>query len=135
MAKYLNDGRLLEFTSARKIMSWVVPTYGDNDDKIGYVVYTKGAPEVIIMRCDRVYSHDQTIIPLDDKERKRILHVTQSYGKKGMRCLALAHRDNLSVNANLNAFDDDMQNSNGSKAWKVEMLIGALVGIIDSLRG
>lgn len=136
LAKYLKDGALLDFTSARKIMSWVVPTFDDNDCKIGYTVYSKGAPEVILQRCTKVHSRDQMINVLDEKQSKKILDISRDYANRGMRCLALAYRDDMGVDDKLDVLDDKMLNSDGSKAWRVEMnlTLVALVGMEDPIR-
>ncbi|MEM3399326.1 MAG: calcium-translocating P-type ATPase, SERCA-type [Candidatus Micrarchaeia archaeon] len=73
----------IPFDSDRKRMGTVHKT-----DK-GYVLFVKGAPEIVISLCDRDYSGGE----LGDKERKRIIKKNEELAQKGMRVLAIAYRE------------------------------------------
>jgi len=76
----------LSFSSARKRMTTVVAEGG------AARVLVKGAPEVLLPRCDRYLNGDETQ-PLDDAVRSEALAVTEGYGEAALRTLALAWRD------------------------------------------
>lgn len=72
--------RLFEipFTSERKMMSVVVKI----DSK--YLLYTKGAPEVVLAHCDHQIS---------DAEKQAVLKTTQDMSTKALRTLGFAYRE------------------------------------------
>jgi len=131
-----DDGKLLDFTSARKMMSWVVPNFNAEQNQIGYTAYTKGAAEIVLQRCNKILVNNQ-VCTLQDEQCNEILDVVQKYARRGMRCLALAFRDDISKDTNLESLHDTIYNSDGiSKAWNVEtnLIFVALIGIEDPLR-
>ena len=76
----------LSFSSARKRMTTVVAE-GD-----GTRVLVKGAPEVLVPRCDRYLRGDDPR-PLDEDVRSEAMDVTERFGSAALRTLALAWRD------------------------------------------
>lgn len=76
----------LSFSSARKRMTTVVA----NRDFARVLV--KGAPEVLVPRCDRYLRGDEAR-PLDDDVRSEAMEVTERFGGAALRTLALAWRD------------------------------------------
>ena len=83
------DDRLLHeipFDSERKVMSVVV--LGPEDSA---TMYTKGAPEVVLAKCDREWRHGQTR-PLTPERRNEIHRTAAEMAARALRVLALADR-------------------------------------------
>ncbi|MDF1523022.1 MAG: HAD-IC family P-type ATPase [Trueperaceae bacterium] len=85
----------------------------------GGVVYVKGAPAVVLERCDRVAT-DTGSEPLDDAARARWRGVAEDLADEALRVLALAVRE---------VPDDDAPNARDDGLTFV-----GLVGMIDPLR-
>lgn len=102
----------IPFDSKRKLMSVVV------DDAQRRVIYTKGAPELLLERC--VFEHrDGKIEPLSVERREQVLQQSREMAKRALRLLAFAYR-NL---------------EGGSSEYREEDLVFAgLVGMIDPPR-
>jgi len=130
MGEFLEKGKLIGFSSARKMMSWVVPR-----ESGGYRVYLKGAQEVILSRCNRFLASDG-----EDKDMPKCMSeefdkISQQYARRGMRCLALAYAD-LPDGFDLNKLSESVKNADGSVALEAEtnLIALGLVGIEDPLR-
>jgi len=128
LKEQLSRGKQLNFSSARKMMSWVVPKTGG-----GYRVYTKGASEVILERCNSIH-----LSFVSDSFEESVLGIRgaiEAYARRGMRTLALAYRE-LPEGADLEAVSSSVSNSDGTPALKVEteLTFLALIGIEDPLR-
>jgi len=81
-------GKLIKevsFSSSRKMMSVVYSI----DDK--NIVFSKGAPEVLIEKCDRVL-FDGKITKLNKKIKTEILEKNKEFASNGMRVLGLAYK-------------------------------------------
>ena len=76
----------LPFDSGRKLMSVLV-------DENGKTMYTKGAPDIILEKCDRVLK-DGKILPLDNASKKKILSGNEKMSGKAMRVLGFAFKPN-----------------------------------------
>ncbi|KAL3822830.1 hypothetical protein ACHAXA_011467 [Cyclostephanos tholiformis] len=133
LSEFLVEGKQFQFTSARKMMSWAVPLVQG-----GYRIYCKGAPEVLLARCNyhftkKSFANDD--VELNDASRQVVLDVGELYARRGMRTLALAYRD-LPDGADFEAKSDSVLNADGSEANEVEtkLTFVALVGIEDPLR-
>jgi len=129
IGEYLADGKLIGFSSARKMMSWAVPL-----DDGGYRIYCKGAQEVILSRCDRLIDSSGEPKEIGDSGEK-FSEVSQQYARRGMRCLALAYAD-LPMGTKLDKRSETIKNADGSEALEAEtnLIALALVGIEDPLR-
>ncbi len=77
------------FTSERKMMSTV-----NNDPEQGLVVYSKGAPEVILEKCSKIY-FDGREHEITDEMKEDILRKNDEYTKNALRVLATAYRTDL----------------------------------------
>ncbi len=89
------------FTSARKMMSVV----GELPDA-GTVMYTKGAPDVLLSSCSSVLVGEKEVA-LDDARRARILAETERLAGQAYRTLAVAYRELSSVDELGDEFDED----------------------------
>jgi len=130
LGEYLSQGKHLNFTSARKMMSWVVPL-----ESGGYRLYSKGAAEVILARCMSEFNVTGENKALNDESSNLLSSTVEQYARRGMRCLAIAYRD-LPSDANFDSKSNKVLNSDGTEALEVEtdLVFLALVGIEDPLR-
>jgi Ca2+-transporting ATPase len=89
-----------------------------------HFVSVKGAPDVVVDRCDRALWHG-TVVPIADV-RDEILGANRELSEKGLRVLAFAAKDmdDAAMDA---AIADPM-------AAVTNLILVALVGIIDPLR-
>lgn len=84
-----NDYKRIEeipFTSERKIMSVF---YENKNNKI---VFSKGAPEIILSNCSKAFLGDE-IIELDEDLKKKILEKNNEFASKAFRILGLAYKE------------------------------------------
>lgn len=70
----------LPFSSERKRMSVVIQENG------GYCVYTKGSPELVLERCDRIQKGG-TWQELSETDRQAILGTNNRLAAQGIRVL------------------------------------------------
>jgi len=75
----------IPFNSERKIMSVLCRFENKN------YVYSKGAPEILLEKCNYIQRHDG-IFTLSDREKKRILDINKEMTFKTFRTLALAYK-------------------------------------------
>ena len=73
------------FDSGRKMMSTV------HKDKESYIQFTKGAPDVIIEKCD-YYLKDGRYVPITEEYVNQILEANKKMADKALRVLACAER-------------------------------------------
>ena len=78
--------REFPFESSRKLMTTVhrMPSHGG-------LIITKGAPDVVIGLCSRVF--DGTARPLTSDERGRLLHSNSELARRALRVIAVAYRE------------------------------------------
>ena len=100
------------FDSTRKMMSVLCRIEGE------FVTYTKGAPEVILARCNRIYQHGK-LMPLDSKAEMRIKASSDQMADEAMRVLALAYRP---------------WSGRPGAAWEQDLVFVGLVGMADHPR-
>lgn len=86
----LNAERLEEipFSSESKMMSVLCENEG------GKIVFTKGAPEVILEKCTEFFGK-KGILKLSESEKNRILKAQSEFHAKKYRVIALAFRNNV----------------------------------------
>jgi len=106
------------FDSDRKMMT----TFHKNFVPNKVVSFTKGAPDAIITRCNKIYM-DGNLIPLTKELRERILQTNSDFSKEALRVLAFALKEH----------DDMPTNIDGNKIERDMTFIG-LVGMIDPPR-
>jgi len=102
----------IPFDTDRKRLS----TMHDTPD--GKMLYCKGAPEMVLPRCDRLQSADGEVV-LDDAWRTQLFAAQQAMADRGLRVLALATRKLA------DAADGDVEQ---------HMLLAGLVGLDDPAR-
>ena len=74
------------FDPERKMMTIV----RRSDD--GLIAFVKGAPDVLLSRCDRYSTIDGTAKPLSDQVRAAILSANQRFARQALRVVGLASR-------------------------------------------
>ena len=72
----------LPFDSTRKLMSISSKNH----------LYTKGAPDVLLKRCNRILIDGYKEI-LSEYERKRILHQNEKFARDGLRIIGIAYKE------------------------------------------
>ena len=92
----------LPFDAKRKMMSVVVSTKNKKQ-----FVYTKGAPEKIIDRCNWILVNGK-ILELTSKEKKKIIKVNNKFASKGLRVLGFAYKDGKVFNRNDGSIEKDL---------------------------
>ena len=75
----------LPFDSNRKLMSVLCDLSGEK------VVFTKGAPDNLLERCDRILL-DGKVYPLTAMERKKIMDANEEMSKNALRVIGFAYK-------------------------------------------
>ncbi len=80
--------RVLEipFSSERKIMSVVVLRNGK------YAVYTKGAPELVLAKCEKLLKGDKEVV-LETSDKEKVLRINQELSQLALRNLGFAYKE------------------------------------------
>ena len=133
------SGRPFIFSSARKMMSWAVR----NKATGGYRIYSKGASEIILGRCDKVGVMDANgskagwgTKPLGDDAKAELTHgVINHFASEAMRTIGIAYRD-LPAGTSWDEVSRSVCNADGTPAFhcECELTLVAIVGIEDPLR-
>jgi len=77
----------IPFSSERKLMSTVHEL--SNGDKMAYM---KGAPEIVLERCTKIYANGKTL-NLTDRIRKQLLSVNEAMAIQALRNLGFAYKE------------------------------------------
>ena len=108
----------IPFDSARKRMS----TLHFPPDGSGCIVFTKGAPEIVLSHCDYILENNQEIL-LTDAKRDQIYEKNQDMASQALRVLAVAQR-------HLDKAPSDVS----SEAIERHLTLIGLIGMIDPAR-
>lgn len=108
----------IPFDSDRKMMT----TFHDKFIKDKVVSFTKGAPDIIISKCNKILI-DGEIKDFTDKERELALSKNTEFAREALRCLAYAFR-----------VHDKMPGEISSENIENEMVFVGLTGMIDPAR-
>ncbi len=76
----------ISFTSKRKMMSVIYEKQGR------YQIYSKGAPEILIDRCNRIYKNGK-VLTLDQKTKEKILTQNTNFASDALRVLGFAYKE------------------------------------------
>jgi Ca2+-transporting ATPase len=106
------------FTSERKRMTTV---HKSPEGEVS--AYVKGAPEIILERCNRILKGDKTT-KMTEKERKHILETNEEMAKEALRVLAVAYKE--LPTATSEKFDE--------KNLEKDLVFLGLTGMIDPPR-
>jgi Ca2+-transporting ATPase len=103
----------------------VSPFY-DQKQEAWYVVAQKGAPDIVLERCTHYQSREDTAVPLDDEQRRRILAANDKMTSQALRVLGVAYR----VVKELDYRSDGGLDENIEE----ELIFVGLLGMIDPAR-
>jgi magnesium-transporting ATPase (P-type) len=113
----------IPFSSERKMMSTIEIDHEHNDE---LVIVSKGAPDVLLMRCNRARV-GADVVTLDDSIRQRILTDVDTLSDAALRTLAVAYRP-------LRAEENPHENLHQAEALEQDLIFAGTVGIIDPAR-
>ncbi|HLS52569.1 MAG TPA: HAD-IC family P-type ATPase, partial [Tissierellaceae bacterium] len=108
----------IPFDSDRKMMT----TFHKNFIQEKLVSFTKGAPDIIISKCDFIREGDN-ILPFTDDLKKRVLEVNSKLAMDALRVLAFAYKEY-----------DNLPDNISSDNIESNMVFVGLVGMIDPPR-
>jgi Ca2+-transporting ATPase len=111
----------IPFSSERKLMS-TVHTDAEQDQRL--LVFTKGAPDVLLTRCTRELVGDSPAILAEDR-RQEILAVNEDLAGHALRTLGVAYREVPLAALDLDHLDEGIEH---------ELVFAGLVGMIDPPR-
>ncbi|MDH5375300.1 MAG: calcium-translocating P-type ATPase, PMCA-type [Candidatus Bathyarchaeota archaeon] len=77
----------IPFSSERKRMTTIHEAYGKSK-----IAYMKGAPEIVLERCTKVYTNGK-VRKLTDEKRRQIFAVNEAMAVQALRNLGLAYRE------------------------------------------
>jgi Ca2+-transporting ATPase len=107
----------LPFSSERKRMSTV------HQSKEGKkLVFTKGAPEVVLERCSSIYENDRTT-SLSLSKKRKIHEINEKMATEALRVLAVAYKE---IPASVNEFNEETLES--------DLIFLGLIGMMDPPR-
>jgi Ca2+-transporting ATPase len=109
------------FSSERKLMS-TVHTDAERAERL--LVFTKGAPDVLLARCNRELTGEETR-PLTTERRAEILAVNEDFAGQALRTLGIAYR---SLPSDSGARDDV------DERLEQDLVFAGLIGMIDPPR-
>ena len=109
------------FSSARKLMTTI---HTDAQSRERLLVFTKGAPDVLLARCSRELLGEQTR-ELSDARRAEILAVNEGLARDALRTLGVAYRP-----LPADAFDADEVDERVEQ----DLVFAGLIGMIDPPR-
>uniref|UniRef100_A0A0N5B1V3 Calcium-transporting ATPase n=1 Tax=Strongyloides papillosus TaxID=174720 RepID=A0A0N5B1V3_STREA len=122
--------KVYTFNSQRKSMSTVVKIDG------GYRVFTKGASEIILKKCNYMLGERGSIVKMTEARVSSIFkNVIEPMASDGLRTIGLAYKDYKEVKNKENeiAFDGDINWDDEDAVIKGLTLVG-IVGIQDPVR-
>ncbi len=104
------------FDSGRKMMSTIHDLGGS------FVQYTKGGPDVVLVRCTHYYENGE-VKPMTDEKRAQIMAANKAMADNALRVLAAAKRDWA-----------EMPADNTPEFLEQELVFIGLTGMIDPVR-
>ena len=111
----------IPFSSERKLMT-TIHTDAEKNERV--LVFSKGAPDVLVTRCSQVLVGEETRI-LTSERRAEILKVNEELAREALRTLAVAYR----------AMPAEAFNSDGvDESLEQELVFAGLIGMIDPPR-
>jgi Ca2+-transporting ATPase len=109
------------FSSKRKLMSTI---HSDAERRERVLVFTKGAPDVLLQRC-RLELHGADPRPLTDERRVALTGVSERLARQALRTIGVAFRE-----LPAGAFDPNASPENVER----ELVFAGLIGMIDPPR-
>jgi Ca2+-transporting ATPase len=109
------------FSPERKLMSTV---HSDAETAGRMLIFTKGAPDVLLTRCTRELVGEEWR-PLSDARRREILDANDDLAERAMRTLAVAYRASVDGALTPDAIGDRIER---------DLVFAGLIGMIDPPR-
>jgi len=109
------------FSSERKLMSTL---HADNDTTGRVLLFTKGAPDVLLTRCAHELVGD-TQRPLTESRRREILDANDALAGRALRTLGVAYRSSLDGTLTPASLGADVER---------DLVFAGLIGMIDPPR-
>lgn len=109
------------FSSERKLMTTV---HTDAEHQENLLIFTKGAPDVLIARCSHELVGEETR-PLGEARRREILKMNESLAGDALRTLAVAFRSLGKETLSFDEIDEKVEH---------DLVLAGLFGMIDSPR-
>ncbi|XP_044123587.1 plasma membrane calcium-transporting ATPase 4 isoform X2 [Neovison vison] len=112
--------KVYTFNSVRKSMSTVIEKPSG-----GYRMYSKGASEIILRKCNRILDKKGEVMPFKNKDRDEMVRtVIEPMASQGLRTICIAYRD----------FNDGEPTWDNESEILTELTCIAVVGIEDPVR-
>lgn len=112
--------KVYTFNSVRKSMSTVI-----RKPEGGFRMFSKGASEIILRKCDRILNKEGEIIPFKTKDRDNMVrNVIEPMASEGLRTIGIAYRD----------FDGEEPSWENENEILTGLICIAVVGIEDPVR-
>ncbi|KAF3823192.1 hypothetical protein GH733_010628 [Mirounga leonina] len=112
--------KVYTFNSVRKSMSTVIEKPSG-----GFRMYSKGASEIILRKCNRILDKKGEVMPFKNKDRDEMVRtVIEPMASEGLRTLCIAYRD----------FNDGEPTWDNESEILTELTCIAVVGIEDPVR-
>ena len=109
------------FSSERKLMTTI---HTDAQRQEHLLVFTKGAPDVLLTRCSRELVGEETR-PLSDARRAQILRVNEGLAREALRTIGVAYRPLAAAGFEADEADGGIEQ---------ELVFAGLIGMIDPPR-
>ena len=116
--------KLWPFDSGRKMMSALSR---HPSDATAYVLYSKGAPEIILKKCSSYMDASGAVVPLDDAKKQSIIAEQESMATVGLRTLLFAFK-------NFGAGSHTPEDSKWDSLEEEDLCVLGVVGIKDPVR-
>lgn len=111
----------IPFSSERKLMSTI---HDDAERSESTLIFTKGAPDVLLGRCSHELRGQETA-PLNDERRSEILKATEELAGEALRTLGAAYRRVPKAPAEATELDESAEH---------DLVFAGLIGMIDPPR-
>jgi magnesium-transporting ATPase (P-type) len=124
---------VIPFNSLRKKASTVVR---HPDDPNLVRVFCKGAPEIVIDSCERVYTADGSVVDLHDKKKREILeNVVQGFAKKAYRTILIAYTDyTYPEYQRMMEQNNNFEKEKDREVLETDMTLACIFALMDPLR-
>ncbi|MBS3781168.1 MAG: calcium-translocating P-type ATPase, PMCA-type [Candidatus Thermoplasmatota archaeon] len=117
----------IPFSSERKMMT-TVHEGGEGKDK----AFVKGAPEVVLEKCDRYYE-DGEIKELDEEKKEGFVKKNEKFADEALRVLAVAYKD-LTLEGDTEEDKKEEIEERGEEEIERNLIFLGLQGMIDPPR-
>lgn len=106
----------IPFDSTRKMMSTI------HKEDSGYLVITKGAPDVVLNKC-KFYKYQGRVVELNDEIKRKIEQVNENMAQKALRVIAISYKMISTIPSQLD-----------SNRVENDLVFEGLIGMIDPPR-